>query len=367
MFDVDYLVKILDLSKKEEYLLKLYISETVTKDEVYYLFNNLDYNIEKETLSFNFLLANLFQNNPHIEIPKDIEPRLKGVLKWFRYRNILLMSGLKQLTVALNNNDIPVLFIKGAAMRILEPNRLRIMADVDCTVDADNFNKTIKVSESLGFNVNAVCDYATEIKRDSIQKIDIHKNFIKNYKNTGKTGKKIFERAKQLDFYNSKIFIPNNEDMIFLLLINGYENIICSQDFYRTVSWLLDIIYIVKNNREINWQLVVFNAEETETLAQIKIMFEMVNYFLPDTIPGNIISSINVSKQDNKNFLAYTKKLLFCCKTQHLKEQVRDYIKGNKNFDFFRVTKLTIKFFYLKIIQKTPIIFDKVANRMFGI
>ena len=87
MLDVDCLIGILNLSQKEEYLLKLYISKNITKDDVYHLLYDFDYSIEKEKLTFNFLLAHLFQNNPDIEIPADIDPRLKGVLRMFQYQN----------------------------------------------------------------------------------------------------------------------------------------------------------------------------------------------------------------------------------------------------------------------------------------
>ena len=155
MLDINFFVRYLNISEKQEYLLKLYTSkENVTKDEIYHLLYDFDYDIEKETLNFNFLLAHLFQNNPHIEIPKDIEPRLKGVIRWFQYRNISLLSCLKQLIGELNKKNIPVLLIKGAAMRILEPNKSRMMADVDCAVGIDDLNETIKISRKLGFKLN---------------------------------------------------------------------------------------------------------------------------------------------------------------------------------------------------------------------
>ena len=372
MLDFDFFVRYLNLSKKQEYLLNLYISKkNVTKDEIYHLLYDFDYNIEKETLNFNFLLARLFQNNPDIEIPKALEPRLKGVLRWFQYRNISLLSGLKQLIVELNKNDIPVLLIKGAAMRILEPNQSRMMADVDCAVGIDNLNETVKISEKLGFKINEAYKHATEVRKTDIQKIDIHNKIAKSDTDTRITDKKIFERAKEYDFYDSKVLIPDTEDMIFLLLTNGYENILYSQPFYKNVSWLLDVVYIVKNNKNIDWNLVVTDAEETATLAQIKIMFELINHFLPGTVPDTVISSISITKQENKNFQAYTKKHLFFSRAQELKEQVRGMVKGNEKFDFFLAVKLTSRFFYLKMIQKTPVIkslfFDKVANRIFKI
>lgn len=371
MLDVDFFARFLNLSPKEKILLNLYIKKVVTKEEIDHLLYDFDYNIEKENLNFNFLLSLLFQNNPHIEIPKNIEPRLKGVLRWFQYRNISLLSGLKLLIVELNKQNIPVLLIKGAAMKILEPDKARMMADVDCAVGVDNLNKTVKISKELGFKINESYKHATEVRKSDILKIDIHNKIVKSDTDTTITDKKIFERAKEYDFYGSKVLIPNTEDMIFLLLTNGYENILYSQPFYKNISWLLDVVYILKNNRNIDWNFVVVDAKETDTLAQVKIMFELINYFLPNTVPDNIISSIQISGQENKFFHAYTKKHLFFSKAQQLKEQVRDMVKGNEKFNFFLALKLTSRFFYLKIIQKTPVInslfFDKVANRIFEI
>ena len=48
MLDVNFFIKFLNLSLKEELLLKLYIKKIVTKEEVYHLLYDFDYNIEKE-------------------------------------------------------------------------------------------------------------------------------------------------------------------------------------------------------------------------------------------------------------------------------------------------------------------------------
>ena len=371
MLDVNYLIRILNLSQKEESLLKLYISTNVTKKEVYNLLDSFDYNIEKEDFSFNFLLANLFQNNPYIEIPKDIEPRLKGVLRMFQYKNVLLLSGLQRLAVELNTQQISVLLLKDSAMKILESDNLRMMSNVDCAVFRDNFDKTVKTSVRLGFNLNVVCDNTTEVKRNPMQKIDIHRKIIKSDNDTEYTEKKIFERAKQYNFSGSNVFVPDTEDMIFLLLNNGYENIIYSKDFYKNISWLLDVVYIVNNNKFIDWNLVILTAKESKTIAQIKIMFELVNHFLPNTIPESVISSIIISNQEQNINYTYTKKHLFINKTQKLKQQARELIKSKKISDIFYIINLLSQFLYLKVIQKVPVIkslfFDKVANRMFKI
>ena len=159
-------MKLLNLSQKEKILLDLYIKKSVTKEETDHLLYDFDYDIEKEKLTFNFLLAQLFQNNPQIEIPKDIKPRLEGVLRLFQYYNVPLLLGLKQLSKKLNENDIPVLLVKGAAMRILEPNKARMMYDADCAVPKEKFDKAVEISKSLGFKINGIYTNAFAIIKD---------------------------------------------------------------------------------------------------------------------------------------------------------------------------------------------------------
>ncbi len=364
MLDINFFIKIINLSEKEEILINLYLKKSVTKDEVYHLLYDFNYDIEKEKLTFNFLLAHLFQNNPHIEIPNEIKPRLEGILKLFQYYNVPLLLGLKQLTNELNKKNIPVMLVKGAAMRLIEPNKARMMYDVDCAVPKETFNEVIDISKKLGFKINGIYPNATEIIKGDKQKIDVHHLLVKSDKNTDKIYKNIFQRAKQYNFYGSSVLIPNTEDFLFLLFNNGYDNIIYSQPFYKNISWLLDGIHIIKNNKDISWNQIIENAKQTGTLAQTKIMLELFNHFLPNTIPNNIISSIKISEQEEKDFNFYTKKHLFFSKAQQLKEQ----IQKTKNF---KKIKLFSIFLYLKIIQKTPIInslfFDKTANRIFKI
>ena len=364
MLDVKFFVKLLNLSQKEKILLDLYIKKSVTKEETDHLLYDFDYDIEKEKLTFNFLLAQLFQNNPQIEIPKDIKPRLEGVLRLFQYYNVPLLLGLKQLSKKLNENDIPVLLVKGAAMRILEPNKARMMYDADCAVPKEKFDKAVEISKSLGFKINGIYTNAFAIIKDSKQQIDLHHSLVKTYKDSNKIYKQLFDNAKKYNFYGSTVLIPNTEDFIFLLFNNGFDNIIYTQPFYKNVSWLFDGIYIIKNNKNINWNIIFEKAKETETLAQIKVMLELFNFFAPDIISKDIISAICLSEKEQKNFDFYIKTHLFFSKAQHLKIQI-------KQATFFNKLPFVYQFLYLKIIQKIPIIknlfFDKVANRMFKI
>lgn len=263
-----------------------------------------------------------------------------------------------------NKNNIPVMLAKGAAMRILEPNKARMMYDVDCAVPENRFKDVIKISKKIGFKIKNIYWNAIEIIKQDSQRIDVHHTLVKSDINSDELYKQIFQRAKQYNFYNTTVLIPNTEDFIFLLFNNGFDNIIYSQPFYKNVSWLFDVFYIIKNNKQINWNIVMQNAKETRTLSQIKIMLELFEYFLPNIIPYDIIHSIKISKQEEKDFDFYTKTHLFFSKAQQLKVQI-------KKVKFLNKIKFIYQFLYLKIIQKTPIIntlfFNKTANRIFKI
>ncbi|MBR3627769.1 MAG: nucleotidyltransferase family protein, partial [Elusimicrobia bacterium] len=207
--------------------------------------------------------------------------------------------------------------------------------------------------------------HANTIAKNKNQIIDVHYSIVKSNKNSDKKYKEIFERAKKYNFYGLTVLIPKIEDFLFLLFNNGFDNIIYSQPFYKNVSWFLDGMYIIKNNKNIDWNILIQNAKETETLAQIKIMLELFDSFLPNVIPNNIISSIKISKEEQKNFNFYTKTHLAFSKAQQLKREI------TKCKHFSNKIKLFSQFLYLKIIQKTPIIntlfFDKTASRIFKI
>ena len=364
MLDVNFFAKFLNLSQKEDILLKLYIKNKVTKEEVYHLLYDFDYNIEKEKLTFNFLLAHVFQNNPQIPVPQDIKPRLEGVLRLFQYNNVPLLLGLKQFALELNKNNIPVMLVKGAAMRILEANKARMMYDVDCAVPKENFEQAVEISKKLGFKIYGTFENAVAIVREPKQQIDLHHSIVKTHKDSDKIYKQIFEGSKQYNFYGLPVLIPNTEDFLFLLLNNGFDNIIYSQPFYKNVSWLLDGLYIIKNNKNINWNVILKKAKQTETLAQIKVMIELFQLLAPNVISKDVLSSIKISKQEEKEFGFYTRTHLFFSRARQLKAEM-------KNKKMLSNIKLFVQFLYLKIIQKVPIIntlfFDKVADRMFKI
>ena len=329
MANVDFFPKFLNLLPKEEFLLKLYVKEAVTDKEVYHLLYDFNYDIEKEDIEFNFLLADLLKNNPNIEIPKNIKPRLNGIINFFQYKNVQLLSCLKQLALELNIKNIPIMLADISTMRVLDKNKIRMMFDIDCAVPKENFNETIKIIKNLGFQIKRKYFKGIEITKEKNKTINVYNAIVKNDNNWDELYKQIFKRAKQYSFYGTNVFIANNEDIIFLLFNNGFWN-------------------IIKSNTNINWDIIIENAKKTKTLSQLKIMLELFDCFLPNIIPNEIISSIKVLKNEEKKINLDIKINSLYAKILQLKKEY----KCQKVRKFFILTILVIKVISLKIIQK---------------
>lgn len=356
MFDVKFFIKLINLSLKEDLLLKLYISKVLEKESLYRLLYNFDYDIEKETLSFNFLLADLFRKNPHIDIPKDIKPRLMGIMSFFQYYNANLLLGLKKLVSELDKYNIYIMLVENSAMRLLDSGKEKMMFEIECVALKEDFFKVIEISKKIGFEVvEQYADGSVVIKQNK-QVIIIH-----NTSNKIKNGlyEESFENAKKCNFHGSTVLIPNTEDFILLLLNNGFDNIIYSKPFYKNVSWLLYCIYFIKNNIYINWNVIIQTAKKMGILAKLKIMLELFDCFLPNTIPNNLIVSMVISNEEQKSFNLYTRNQFLSSKTNQLKEEIR----SKKISDFFYVIKLLIRFIYLKTVQKIPMLDKLLLNK----
>ena len=123
-------------------------STYVSPDEKIAFSKDLD--IEKEPMEFNLMLAHLCHRHGVQGIPSAIIPRIRGVARFYLFKNAALFSSFCRLQHILNQAGIPLLLLKGAAIKaIYDPDASRCLADIDFAVPRERLKDTIAKSPRI--------------------------------------------------------------------------------------------------------------------------------------------------------------------------------------------------------------------------
>lgn len=368
MLDLDYFKKRVNLTKHDRLLLKLTFSDVADDTDIINLITN--YDMETAPLGFTFLLINLMQKHPHIKVPKEIMPRINGAIRYFQCQNATLLASFSQIGRQLNNKNIPVLLMKGIAMKYLYPNTPRFMGDIDFAVPFNKYDKTIKIAVNKGFKVAVKANHSTDLYRGISQKIDIHRFIVKTDIDTKHFDNKIFIRAKHDVAFGVNVLIPKEEDLIFLILQNACDNIIYSKPYPMQFLWIFDCVNIINKKRNINWDIVLNNAARVNLLCQTRMMLQLFEWLMPSFISKDLIETISITQEEKKDFDEKVKIALIENKCIKIKSQVKKILlsKNKKLKDISFSVKMVAEFIYLKAVHRIDIVrfflLDKTSKRL---
>lgn len=137
------------LTLEEKKLLKLAFKNNPSQEELDEVLKLWD--IEVKGANKSLLLSYVLKRHPDLKFSSYEGPRLKGLLKFFRFQNMKVISHFVKITKVLNDNNIIPVILKGGAMRHLVKDLPRVMGDVDILVLEKDFYKAIKLALPLGY------------------------------------------------------------------------------------------------------------------------------------------------------------------------------------------------------------------------
>lgn len=284
-FVVKYFCKFY-IGEKEEKLIKLVLKDDVSQKDFDEFIS--DWDIEEKGGDKALLLSYFFKTHPNLEYSEYIEPRLNGLLRYYRFRNLELISHFKKVCSRLKKENIDILIIKGGVMKHYRPEFPRVMGDIDILLRSyEDYERAKVIVEELGYNYN---EYAHSIdlhlKNPYAGILDIHHriSMISNY--ADKITKDLFDRAKTDKVYGIEgIYTPTYEDIVFISLVNLAKNMMQNTSVPSMVHTIFDCIFLTKSKPDFNWNIVWKNVEKTKTYAQIYVAIKFLNNYLPEKLP----------------------------------------------------------------------------------
>ena len=281
----------MQLKEQDEQLLRMLFTTHVTPDEKTAFFKNLD--IEKEPMEFNLMLAHLYHLHGAQGIPSTIIPRLLGVARFYLFKNGALFSSFRPLQQALNQAGIPVLLLKGAAIKATyEPNRSRCLADIDFAVPIERLNDTIKIAQNQDFHFTSNSLHSVDMKQSGITgiggSIDIHHKLFKICYSRSMDDE-IKDGARLTKFFGTEVWVPSPENLLFHLLENEFYNLCSITNSRRCFKWIYDSGTLLHSSLKLDWDHLANTAKKYSLYNPIQSMLSLLADYFPQYVPKTML------------------------------------------------------------------------------
>lgn len=308
------------------------------------------------------LLAYVMKEHPELKFNDYTLPRLRGLLKFFRFKNLELLAQYTKICGALNKQGIIPMILKGGAMKYLRPEFPRVMGDIDILVRTEEeYQLAQKIVKDMGFeledNVHSV-DLHLPGSQEGI--LDIHRyiEMDSDYEKSIVTD--FFSRAKKQKVFGVETYVPCAEDMVFISLVNMVRNLREKTSLKGILYNLFDLKYF--KNQGLDWKVVCKNVTDTHTEPQFFIASKFIGKIVPDFVP-NLLKEDKKFKKTIKSYCnkdifycLYVEPVKFVCKGLHLKNEIKDW--GRLKY----YCKVKGQHFFTKRIAKSPVLRDAVLK-----
>lgn len=353
------------VTKSDGILLNLVFSDNPTQADIDLFFSNWD--IEAEGGHKSILLSYFMKMHPEAIITPYAEPRLKGLLQFYRFRNMKLIAHFKKICTELRHNNIKILVLKGGAMKHLRPEFSRVMGDIDILVPEKDFEKSIRIIEKMGYTYEKFPHSIDLHEGDSKEGIlDIHHKIDMLSGCEDKINRDLFSRASRENVFGvDDILIPCPEDMFFISIINLSKNLILNHSSTGILYTLFDCKYLIDLKPDFDWNIVRQNSIKTNTESQLLIALRFINNIVPNLLPENIDYTDMFDKQfrDDVTLIYYNKHFLSNMREKSHTIKIQNIFKSWDNFKEYLIFRPKYFMFTRKMIRKNPKLAGKVLIR----
>lgn len=267
------------LTKREKCLMHVLFGERLTRDVMQILTE--DFDIDTANQNYILMLSCLGYLQNWDLFPPEIVPRLKGVHRYHQVRNSMGMPWLIQQLHILNDAGIPVMLIKGVAMRAYyAPGTPRLMWDYDIAVPPQRYKEAVGLLSRGENNLKEEWEHSSAIASGK-EELDLHCwIFKKNEEN----GSDFWERAVHFDFHGMDVCVPSPEDMLIHQLDTQARNFFMNEAPERRMKWLYDCRCIVQAAGGLDITSIAARAGKLHVTNQVRMMLRQFCCCFPELI-----------------------------------------------------------------------------------
>ncbi len=295
-------IRLMLLAIRNDDSFKLFFSSSFTSNDDFLKFINL-------LLRFGLLplIYKRLQKENLLEFfPEKIRDDFKKLYFIHISKNLSLLSKIEEIYSILKTNGIEVLIFKGPASSMLAYNDpvLRVYSDLDLMILPNDFDKTIYVLKTNGFNLPGIdklkiLNYIKKTFRDFTAHsenlfLDMHMQIAKG---------PVFFRLAYEQWEDKQSFMINKTSCstfsieYYILFLSIH----CAKDGWSSLKTLVDLSQLLKINSDIDWNKLILASKKFQAFHILKIALNFIIDFTGVFIPEEI-----------------NKMILDCKKTQQL-------------------------------------------------
>jgi len=259
------------------------------------------------------------------DIPQEVMVRLRIAYRDNLARNMYLYAELRRILEVLHNNDVQVIFLKGAALAktVYGDIGLRPMSDVDILVRRENLSNAVELLFQMGYSlcndqeaqnrninvkelINAYSRHVPALSHlQGIQKLDIHWTIP----DSPCTIAGLWERAKTIKIDKTDVLVLSLEDLLLHLSLHTSVH----HKFHdHGLKQLYDIaITMNRYHNEIDWDQLRLRAYEWRTEKYLYLTLRLSREILGANVPERILSALKPKAFNEKILMEAQRRILF--------------------------------------------------------
>ncbi len=346
------------LTDAEKELLHLAFCENPSQQDLDNLLK--DWDIEVKGSAKSLMLAYFMKRHPELKFTSYEEPRLKGLLNFYRFHNLKTIAHYTKIGKALNAKGIVPMILKGGAMKYLRQDLPRVMNDIDILVPEKDFMRSAEIAAPLGYWWEKVDIHSIDLHPNGSEEgaLDLHR-FI--YMNTGHEKNLLsglFKRAQSKTVFGVNTLVPSFEDMMFITLVNLARNLRDKTSRAGLLYSLFDCKFLLENKPDFNWEIVEENARKTKTEVQMNFAMKFIEKISSDVLPKELQENKLFEKETNEysNMVMYNRFYLEDLRTKCRAMKFGNLFKNPAGIVDYIFLKP--KYALLKSIRKHPMLIE---------
>lgn len=273
------------VSQDDQALLKLVFKNNPTQKDIDDFLNIVD--IEVMDGNRCLLLSYLLHEHPTLSLSDYAEPRIKGLMRFFHFKNVKTLAHFSKIGNALNKNKIPFVLFKGGAIKAMRPNLSRPMGDIDILLPEGKIQEAVKICELLGYqHEHGKPTHAVGMHTENEDAVDLHYLLFDEGRDMQTLQKNIFLRATKHYAYGVEFFLPCPEDLFFLVLTNFTKNLHDQTTLGGIYYALCDCNFLLRVKNNFSFDIVREDAELGKKELEIRFAAELMNKIIPEIIPN---------------------------------------------------------------------------------
>jgi hypothetical protein len=229
-----------------------------------------------------------------------MQPRIRGSSQFYLFKNGTILSSFSSLGKRLNEAGIPILLLKGAALKaIYDTEASRCLSDVDFAVPKRFLKDAVEIAERQGYQISNRTYHSVDMKQPGVNRgnIDIHYRLFKTCNNCS-TEEALLEGSERKHVFGVDVWIASPENLLTQLLENEFFNLWVENKQRRRFKWIYDCGKVLSSTPHFDFSIVATIAKKYSIYDPLCFMLTLLQECLPEYVPHEVLAT-HFPKEEN--------------------------------------------------------------------